>query len=158
MSDYPPGKAKINFMEKPSNLRQVIASSKKHSLPADVVGKELMTQAENRRRQTMKALTEDDWNEIYYALEDKKRSPACAGDWRWTADIDSILEKIGHDGVFASREESAERLIAAAPDLLEAAKEMVNAIDHWNGASGEAEWCNCAIQGLNEAVKRAEVG
>tara|TARA_Y100000034_G_C6829101_1_gene374097 strand:+ start:746 stop:1180 length:435 start_codon:yes stop_codon:yes gene_type:complete len=70
----------------------------------------------------MKALTEDDWNEIYYALEDKKRSPACAGDWRWTAHIDSILEKIGHDGVFASREGSDERLIAAAPDLLEAAK------------------------------------
>ena len=48
-------------------------------------------------------------------------------------------------------------LIAAAPDLLEAAKEMVNAIDHWN-MDAEIHPMDCAILGLNEAIKRAEVG
>ena len=40
-------------------------------------------------------LTNDDWVEIYYALESKLRSVTVDGDRRWKAHLKEIVEKIG---------------------------------------------------------------
>ena len=43
-------------------------------------------------------LTNDDWVEIYYALEGKLQSQTVADDRRWQAHLQEIIEKIGPDG------------------------------------------------------------
>jgi hypothetical protein len=43
-------------------------------------------------------LTNDDWVEVYYALDSKLRSVTVDGDRRWKAHLKEIIEKIGPDG------------------------------------------------------------
>ena len=52
-------------------------------------------------------LTKDQWAEIYYALQDKKRSPTVEGDGTWIAHLDEIIDEIGPDGETASKALSA---------------------------------------------------
>lgn len=43
-------------------------------------------------------LTKDDWVEIYYAVEQKRRAPVVEDDQTWIDHLDAIMETIGPDG------------------------------------------------------------
>lgn len=69
--------------------------------------------AEHSRPRGITTITRKDWEEIYYAVEDKKLlSPTVQGDKKWIAHLNRILYAIGPDGTIAA--DGLENLIAEA--------------------------------------------
>jgi hypothetical protein len=55
-------------------------------------------------------LDQDDWVEIYYALEFKAKSAVVDGDKKWRIHLNEIMKKIGPDGENMYPEVNSEKL------------------------------------------------
>jgi hypothetical protein len=58
-----------------------------------------------KREKAMKQvyLSEEDWNEIYYALDSKLLTSTVQTDGPWRRHLKEIMEKIGPDGEIATK-------------------------------------------------------